>query len=132
MTIETFSVKNRLRTAKDACGDVFIQGRQGQIYGYGPDQLGVMFLPPSKTDTFGRWCPRVWNRLREAGKAAGMTCHQNGDSEGCLLFDGANERQSKLACQIAKVKRLCSPAQLEQRIASGENSRFTAVESTIL
>jgi hypothetical protein len=102
-----------LKTRVGSCGEKIIEGRQGQIYEYDDDTLGVMFAPASKTDPFGRWCPKIWNRLRNLGKALGMDCRQDGDSEGCLLFDGNNRAQVKLALQIAKVrtKRVLSPEQ---------------------
>jgi hypothetical protein len=117
MNIQEFAVEHRLKVRLDTCGDRVIEGRQGQIYEYDENTLGVLFSPPSKTDSFGRWCPKVWNRLRNLGKTLGMDCRQDGDSEGCLLFDGSNRAQVKLAIQIAKVraKRILSP----ERAAAG-------------
>ncbi|MGA8215555.1 MAG: hypothetical protein WB799_18300 [Candidatus Sulfotelmatobacter sp.] len=117
MNIQEFAVEHRLKTRVDSCGEKIIEGRQGQIYEYNADTLGVMFAPTSKTDPFGRWCPKTWNRLRNLGKSIGMDCRQDGDSEGCLLFDGNNRPQVKLALQIARVraKRVLSP----ERAAAG-------------
>lgn len=99
MNIQEFAVEHRLKARVDSCGEKIIEGRQGQIYEYDNDMLGVMFAPPSKTDPFGRWYPKVWNRLRNLGKSLGMDCRQDGNSEGCLLFDGNNRAQVKLALQ---------------------------------
>jgi len=110
MDIQAFAERYRLKTGPGKT----VEGRTGQIYEYGENRLGVMFAPPSQADKCGKWCPRTWNKFREAGRALGMIVQQNGDSEGCLLFDPCNREQAKLAIKIAaaRPKRQVSARQL--------------------
>jgi len=113
MTIQDFAKTHRLKLTQDDCGDAVVQGKHGQVYEYDDTRLSVPFAIPSKTDPCGRWCPKVWNRLRELARQAGMVVTQNGDSEGVLTFDPQDKGQVKLALQIAKTRtrRVMTPEQ---------------------
>lgn len=104
MMIKDFATKYRLKITLEPCGDMIIPGKQGQIYEQAEDALAVMFMPPSKTDKWGRWCPKLWGNLRRAAELVGMTLLLNGDSEGCLGFDPGVKEQVKMALKIAKVR----------------------------
>ena len=88
----------------DDCNDQIISGKQGQIYEYNGTDFAVMFMPLSKADPCGRWCPKIWNAFKRAAAELGMVLTQDGDTEGCLSFDPANAAQVKLAVKIAKVR----------------------------
>lgn len=109
MTVQEFAAKYRLKTRHIPVfkgEQVYdIPGKHGEIYEGDEELLGVLFAPPSKTDKCGRWCPRKWGKIKRAGLAVGMILRQNGDSEGCLLFDPTNQVQSKLAIKISGVRR---------------------------
>jgi hypothetical protein len=125
--INEFAEKRRLKMRRDECGESIIPGRQGQVYEYGDGELGVMFTPPpTKDEPQGRWRPKKWSNFRKAALAMNMTFRQNGDSEGCLSFDPANDAQAKLAIKIAGVrpKRRVSPEAVSRLLAAGRTSRF--------
>src|SRR5262249_45326492 len=97
-----------------------------------------MFMPtPTKDDRWGKWCPRTWGNFKRAALAIGMTLRQNGDSEGCLSFDPANDALAKFAIKIAGVrpKRRVSSEAVSRLLAAGRTSRFirtgTAQEHTL-
>ena|SRR5215469_4955739 len=125
MTINAFAEKRRLKMRCDECGESIIPGRQGQIYKYDGAELGVMFMAPR-----GRWRPKMWNKFRKAALAIGMTLRQNGDSEGCLSFDPANDAQAKLAVKIAGVrpKRRVSPEEIARLVTVGFKASRHTVE----
>ena len=116
---------------RDECGESIIPGRQGQIYEYGDGELGAMFMPtPTKDDRWGKWCPRTWGNFKRAALAIGMTLRQNGDSEGCLSFDPANDAQARLAIKIAGVrpKRRVSPEEIARLVTVGFKASRHTVE----
>ncbi len=86
MDLKKFAQAYRLKTKLDECGDVIIQGKQGHLYEYSATELGVMFMPSTRT-------PRSWTAVKKSAEAAGMTLRQNADSEGGYLFDPGNEGQ---------------------------------------
>lgn len=112
--IAKFAGSHRLKVRRSPEDDnaLIIFGRQGQIYEYDSERLGVMFMPPpTNEDKWGKWCPKRWGNFRRTGEALGMIVTQNGDSEGCMAFDPANKAQVKLAIKIAgaRSKRQMSP-----------------------
>lgn len=125
MNLKTFAEQHRLKTKLDSCGEIIIEGRNGQIYEHGDNQLAVLFAIPSKSDPAGRWCPKIWNARRKSGEDVGMTVLQNGDSEGTMLFDAEDRTQVKVALKIAKVrpKRQMAPEQVARFIAAVHNRR---------
>jgi hypothetical protein len=104
MTIEEFAKKHRARVKRDEVGDVIVAAKHGQIYDYGKNLFGVMFL----MDGAG-----AWNNRRKACEAVGMKLIQDGDTEGALLFDPENALQAKTAIRLvgARVKREMTPEQ---------------------
>lgn len=105
--LSSFAESNRLKVHQRADGERVILGRDGEIYAY-RDRLAVIFIPK-------KWTPRRWNGARIQCEILGMTCVQNGDSEGTLLFDPADKKQTQAAIKLAhvKTKREMSPAQAE-------------------
>jgi hypothetical protein len=91
-----FAAKYNLRVQCDECNDPIILGKHGHLYEYSPTEVGLMILPLG-----GNPRPRLWNSTREKCIAAGMTLRQNGDAEGALSFDPANQGQAKLAIRVA-------------------------------
>jgi hypothetical protein len=96
MTLETFAFENRLKTEKDACGDVIIPGKRGHIYEHGLEILGVCIVSESGN-------AYSWNRAREAFAAVGMKIRQSGDAEGCATFDHESATQVKTALRYAEI-----------------------------
>ena len=109
MNIAEFSQRHALNVKRDQT-ETIVPGKCGLLYEYNDELLAVAFMGKHATS-------RRWNRLRELGTASGMTLLQDGDSEGCLSFDPADGVQSKLAIQIAGVKRKrqLSPAERLRR-----------------
>jgi hypothetical protein len=66
-----------------------------------------------------------WNRARAAFIAAGMKITQNGDHEGCAVFDPENGEQAKTAMLHAKVRtrRQVSPERREAMLANLARAR---------
>jgi hypothetical protein len=106
MAILTFAKQNRLKVTRVGSGkdaELVIAGKQGQIYEHADGVLAVLFMAPSKTDRYGRWCPKVWGNFRRAGEAARMTVVLNGDSEGAMTFDADSQEQTELALKMARI-----------------------------
>lgn len=128
MTIKQFAEKHKLHLKRDADGDMTIPGRRGKgshIYEHGANHFGAMCLFDSA---------RIWNRLRDEGKAKGLVVHQDGDREGCLLFNPGDESQGRFAIEAIKAKRKRkmappSEAQLEARARFGAARKTEAVTS---
>jgi hypothetical protein len=96
MDVRLFAEKYRLRTKRDECGELIIPGGLGQIYEYGPGQLGCMVLGKSAC---------YWNAARRKLVAAGFQVIQDGDTEGTGLFDPEDANQVKVATQVVRAKR---------------------------
>jgi len=73
--------------------------------GFADGRLGVCLMFVTK---------QKWNRARKALLALGCKVKQDGDTEGCLTFDPANEVQATAVIRFAGLKRrrIASPAQL--------------------
>ena len=129
--ISKFAEQRHLKV-RDDCGEVIVPGKQGQIYEYDSESLGVMFMPATKQDKWGKWCPKRWGNFRRAGQALGMVVRQNGDSEGCLSINPANKAQARLAIKMAGVrpKRQISEARRAALVARLNRSK-TPVEATL-
>lgn len=96
--IKRFAQKHRLKVSLDNCGEAVVRGRQGQLYEYNDSLLGVMFMPEE-------YRPRLWGNSKRSAVGIGMKLVQNGDSEGCLVFNPEDEKQVKLALEVARVRR---------------------------
>jgi hypothetical protein len=134
MDLKTFAEKYRVHTRIDSCGDTIIPGKQfckdmpttrqvngrpepiveyrSHIYdGFADGRLGLCLLLATI---------RRWTHARKTLEAAGFTIKQNGDQEGCALFDPDNPIQARLALKLAGIKTRRhipnpSPAQLAAR-----------------
>jgi hypothetical protein len=113
MEIQKFAEKYGLKTRIDEDETVIIPGRKhrvlgGQginhIYQHDGQLLGVMIGFPTA---------RMWNFSRRLLTQLGLKIQQDGDCEGSLTFDPANQTQAKAAIREAKVKpkRVMSEAQ---------------------
>jgi hypothetical protein len=133
MVIQEFAKKYRLRTQFDACEEVVIPCRRGQIYDSGGRRLAVLVEGVSA---------RGWHSVRKSLLAAGFELRQNGDCEGTLAFDPADQKQAELAIKVmrARHKRQLSEgqkAELIRRLPIAAKSRrptaqegaFAALES---
>jgi hypothetical protein len=122
MKIEQFAERYRLKLRRDTeDGTTIALGRQGQVYEYSENELGVMYSPGLKNGHgIGSWHPKIWNAFRQGAVSVGMTVRQDGDSEGCLTFDPANPEQARLALKIARVrpKRAVSPERAAAMVAT--------------
>lgn len=106
MNIHQLADSNRLRTKRDECEETIIPGKFGQIYQHSASLFGVMYMFDSA---------RKWGNARRRLIAQGFTLHQNGDTEGSLLFNPTPEAV-KLACQAVKIrkKRIATPGDFEK------------------
>jgi hypothetical protein len=122
MNLEQFAELHRLKLRRDPDdGTTVALGRQGQVFEYSENELGVMYSPGLKNGRgVGSWHPKVWNAFRRQAVSSGLTVRQDGDSEGCLSFDPANTEQAHLALKIARVrpKRVLSPEHKARLIAA--------------
>jgi hypothetical protein len=94
-TLQGFASKHKLKILTDEDATRIIPGRHGQIYEHEPDTLAVIYSAETAT----------WSRRARSGVEAGMVLHQAGDLEGTLLFSPSNLEQTKMAIDIAGVKR---------------------------
>ena len=95
-TVRDFAKTQRVKVKRDGDGTFVIFGRHGQIYEYAPGHLGVIILNATA---------RRWRSARRQCLAAGMTLHQDGETEGACLFNPDDEAQARLAIKLAGVKR---------------------------
>ena len=129
MTLEHFAKTYRLALKRDDCGDYFVPGRLGQIYLYNAEELGVIVMPPGDR-------AKVWPYARRRLTAAGCAVIQNGDTEGCALFDPEDVGQAKLAMKLAGVRARrrvspeCRARKVEQLARLRENQRASVVRPT--
>ncbi len=110
MTIKEFAANRKVRIKFDEEGEAIVMARYGQIYDYGSGQFGALFM--LKT-------PRMWNPRRLECEKAGMRLVQDGDTEGCLLFDPENKSQAQTAIRAIGAYRKVQLTD-EQRAAKAE------------
>jgi len=108
MKIEEFAVSRRFRVRRDGCGNPIIPGKgSSHVYeGFDSGAIAVCLMFATA---------RKWNTVRSALERAGCKVKQNGDTEGCALFDPSNDEQVSAVIKAARIKkrRIPSPAQLE-------------------
>lgn len=97
--LQTFGLKYRLRVESDSCDASVIFGSRGNLYEYGPSELGLMILSPDNEPN-----PRLWALVKKSCLEAGMILRQNGDGEGAFSFDCENRNQAKLAIKLTGVR----------------------------
>jgi len=109
MTIHGFATKHNLSVSRAEDGTSVVRGRNGELYEYSEDELGVLIMPMSERQV------RFWGHACKKMLGAGMTLRQDGDREGALSFDPHNPKASRLAMKLAGVRsrRIPSAAQLE-------------------
>lgn len=114
MTIEELAEKNRVRTAKDDCGDVVITAKLGNMFMHSDKIVGAMFIPDNVN--------KGWTARRKEWLKAGATVIQNGDNEGTVIFPADRKDLIKMSFKLLKVyrKRIVTPeakAKLTERLA---------------
>ena len=121
---QKFANDYSLRVKRDECGDRVISGRRGNLYEYGPTELGLMVMPEGNDPS-----PRLWKLVLAKCSRAGMTLRQWGDAEGAFSFDPENPDHARLAIAFAGVrpKRRISPAHLAKLLAGKSRSRSEAI-----
>ena len=97
MDIVQFADKHRFKTRLDECGEKIIPGKLGHIYEYEDNLFGVIVMPnpPRK---------QYWGFTKKTLVACGMTIVQDGDGEGCAVFDSSDENQVKAAKRAAGIR----------------------------
>jgi len=99
MMLQSLAEANRLRTKRDACGDLYIPGRigQSQIYEYASGRLAVTVMPDKS---------RIWPNAKRKLTAAGFEITQDGDWEGTALFDPGERKKLLLALKLIRAERI--------------------------
>jgi hypothetical protein len=117
--LKQFAVSYRLKIRRDSDLSDIVQGRDGQIFEFSQEQLGVMFMPSTI-------CTKKWNSLRKQAILSGMTLQQNGDSEGSFSFNADNSEQVAIALKIARPKRRkqLSPESRAKLLRANQRTRF--------
>ena len=120
--ITKFAEQYRLRLQRDILGEIFVPCRRGQIYLHGGSILGVLDINEGNA----RSSPNIWANVRRGLLGAGFTLHQDGDSEGSLLFDAHNPEMGQAAIRWmkAKRKRLVTIKLIEHLGQIGKSRRF--------
>ena len=115
--LTTFAERHRLRRTKDEVGHPRIPGAEGFVYKHAAERLGLVVT----TGTV-----RTWGFRRDKGLAAGMEIHQDGDTEGSMLFDPGDPEQARAAIDIidARKRRKLSPEARRALIESGREHRY--------
>lgn len=96
-TICRFAEEHKLRLRRDECGDGVIMGRNGHVYLYDHNRLGVMFMPDPPR-------PHLWAHARHKLLAAGFEVVQDGDWEGAATFNPNDINQVKAALAMLRLK----------------------------
>lgn len=102
-SFEDFAAAYHLITKRDSCGEPLIvpgNPRRSEdishIYQHSADTLGLTLL----FDT-----PLLWNNAKKKLTGLGFTVHQDGETEGVLLFSPKNDIQVAAAIKVAGLKR---------------------------
>jgi hypothetical protein len=126
MLLENFAVEHHLTTRRDSCGEPLIvpgNPRRSEdishIYEHSDGVLGLVLL----YDT-----PLLWKNAKKRLLGLGFTVHQDGETEGILLFDPKNAVQVQAAIKIAglKHKRQISETRRTLLRANSEKMRVAA------
>lgn len=106
MNVQEYAQKYGVEIKKDSCLGAIIPGWRfatdmperndyhAHLYDQGDGRFGLCLMYMTK---------REWSTAKRQLLAAGFTLSQDGDSEGILLFDPANVKQSRLALETACV-----------------------------
>ena len=95
--IQQFADNHRFKTRVDDCGEKIIPGKVGHIYEYEDEMFGVIVMPnpPRK---------QYWGFTKRTLLEGGFQIVQDGDGEGCAIFNALDEKQVKLAKRAAGIK----------------------------
>ena len=106
MELQQFAHRYKLKIRLDECRDEVIAGRKGHIYYHDDEYLGMVFIPDNT---------KSWGYAKKKCELLGMIVWQDGDCEGCVLFNPNDIKQSRLAISLVKAKKkgVASPAKLE-------------------
>lgn len=126
---QTLAEGYRLRVTRISCGTPKlalslheIVGRTGTIAGQWQGRGVVIIQRPTA---------KTWNFVRRTLERAGLEIHQDGDTEGSMLFDPSDKRQVRAAIKAAGIRqrRELSPEERERlvaRLQKGRNSQKQA------
>jgi hypothetical protein len=110
MTIQDFAKKYRLKITKDSCDEPVVQGRlyKDANISEHAGMMALCFLVDGRAGKPSR--QGLFNRVRQECLDASMAISQEGDSEAVFVFDGADEKQSRLVIRTirAKVRKVLS------------------------
>ena len=106
MELQQFALRYKLKIRLDECREEIVIGRKGHIYFHDSEYLGMMFMPDNS---------KSWGYARKKCELLGMIIWQDGDCEGCVLFNPEDSKQSRLVISLVKAKKkgVASPAKLE-------------------
>ena len=115
MSARSFAEPHRLRVRRDDDGAAIIPGKYGHLWEFDDNTLALTLLDLT---------PKKWGNRRRACLGAGMEIHQDGEDEGTLLFDPADDDQLALAVKVCGIKRrrILSEAQLAVLAKARESS----------
>ena len=133
--IRAFAEKHRVKTRRDSCGELLIPGKQfctdmpqrvdyrSHVYEYGDARFGLCLLLASK---------RRWTFAKRKLMDAGFELAQDGDQEGCGLFNPADTKQVRLAFRLARIRprHVMSPErrqELADRLRKAKDSKRVPV-----
>jgi hypothetical protein len=112
MTLKEFAEQYRVRTRRDSCDEEIIPGKKfcSHIYDHGDGRFGLCLILQT---------PTKWTFAKKRLSGEGFSLRQDGDTEGTLLFDPTNEKQSRAAIRGAGIRyrRVLSEADRIARIA---------------
>lgn len=101
--LEKFVVEHNLMTKRDSCGEPLIvpgNPRRSEdishIYQHDDTTLGLVLL----YDT-----PTLWNNAKKRLTGLGFMVHQDGETEGTLLFNPENATQVQAAIKTAGLRK---------------------------
>jgi hypothetical protein len=113
MNVEQFADFYHLKTQKNACREIVIPGKLGQVFHYGGEMFGILLEDASS----GRSRARTLLSRRKAALKAGFHLIQEAECESVLLFGPNDEIQAKIAVRLvgARKKRVVrmKPASLQ-------------------
>jgi len=118
MTLREFAESNRLRFKLVEGEEIVLGKAPSHIYDYGEGQFGALVMHGTNAAR--------WNLERANLAAAGCEIIQDGDMEGCALFDPANPFQVKAALKAIKARRrrVLTEEQREHLAAVSKSTRI--------
>jgi hypothetical protein len=131
LALTSFADSHRLTTVRGG-DERYVQGRDGLLAEYSRERLHLLLTPG--TGNAG-W----WNNRRRAAIAAGMTLDQDGDTEGSLIFDPSDAKQTAAAIRLSGCRQRRAITEKEragllerlQRRKVPENGTKTGLKTTI-